>query len=143
MGPSAGATGSASLTVGAALASPFFAIASFDVTAAGFCGVCSPLTENLTAVEFDSSTFGVLGHITGTFLGGGGGTHSYDLELTDISGGTGTFTFTDTRQVDGNVVVNSGTYTPLVATADGPSAIVLLALGAGGIAALRRRRQSH
>src|SRR2546428_10979965 len=43
-GPETGLTGSVNVTVGAAQANPLFGIASFDVTAGGFCGVCSPLT---------------------------------------------------------------------------------------------------
>lgn len=142
VGPNAGASGTASVIIGAAQVSPFFGVASFDATAAGFCGVCSPLTEDLSAVQFDSSTFGLVGDITGTFLGQGGGLHSFDLTLTDVVGSTGTFTFANTIVGDGTIV-DSGTYTPLVAVADGPSAIVLLALGSAGIAASRRRKQSR
>jgi hypothetical protein len=137
-GPNAGATGSANVTVGAAQANPLFGIASFDVTAAGFCGVCLPQTEDLSAARFDSATFGLLGDITGSFFGQGGGLHTFDLGLTDIVNGTGVFTFTDTRVGDGSIV-NSGTYTPLVASVDEPSAIILFALGLAGMVASRRK----
>jgi hypothetical protein len=143
VGPNAGATGSADVTIGAAQASPFFGIATLDVTAAGFCGVCTPQLENLGGAQFDSATFGLLGHVTGSFLGQGGGTHTFDLLLNDIVGGVGTFTFTDTRVIDNNIVVNSGTYTPLIAAVDEPPEMVLLALGFAGIAASRRRKRSH
>jgi hypothetical protein len=142
-GPDTGATGSINVTIGAAQANPFFGIASFDVTVGGFCGVCSPLTEDLSATQFDSATFGLLGDITGSFLGQGGGTHTFDLLLNDIVGGLGTFTFSDTRVIDNTIRVNSGTYTPLVASVDEPSAMFLLALGLAGIVASRRRKQSH
>lgn len=142
-GPNAGAFGSADVTIGAAQASPFFGIASFDVTAAGFCGVCTPQTEDLSLAQFDSATFALLGDITGSFLGQGGGTHTFDLLLNDIVGGVGTFTFSDTRVIDNNMVVNSGTYTPLVAAVDEPSEMALLALGLVGIVALSRRKQTH
>jgi hypothetical protein len=143
VGPSAGASGSTNVTLGAAQAAPFFGIVSFDVTVGGFCGVCSPLTEDLSAAQFDSATFGVLGDITGSFLGQGGGTHTFDLLLNDIVGGVGTFTFSDTRVIDNTTAVNSGTYTPLVAAVDEPSEMALLALGFLGIAASRRRKRSH
>jgi len=147
-GPNAGATGSASVTIGAAQASPFFGIASVDVTVQGVCGVCTPLTEDLSGARFDSATFGVLGHITGSFLGKDGGTHTFDLLLNDIVGGVGTFTFSE----DNAIVVDSGTYTPpagrplgetVVAAVDEPSAMALLALGLAGIAASRRRKRFH
>lgn len=140
-GPDAGASGSADVTIGAAQASPFFGIASFDVTAGGFCGVCTPLTEDLTGVQFDSATFGVLGTITGSFLGQGGGTHTFNLALGDVGGGAGTFTFSDTKSADGSVAVNSGTYTPLVASVDEPSEMLLFAIGLVGLAATSRRRK--
>jgi hypothetical protein len=141
-GPNTGVTGSANVTIGAAEANPFFGIAGFDVTAGGFCGVCSPLTEDLSAAQFDSATFGLLGDITGSFLGGGGGLHTFDLILTDIVSGTGTFAFTDTRVGEGSVT-NTGTFTPLVASVDEPSAMFLFALALAGILGSRRRKQSH
>jgi len=147
-GPNAGATGSASVTVGAAQASPFFGIASVDVTIQGFCGVCTPLTEDLSGAQFDSGTLGLLGHITGSFLGKDGGTHTFDLLLNDVVGGVGTFTFSE----DNAIVVNSGIYTPpairplgetVIAAVDEPSVMALLALGLAGIAASRRRKRFH
>jgi hypothetical protein len=143
-GPATGLTGSVDVTLGAAQADPYFAIAGFDVTqAGGFCGVCTPLTEDLSHAQFDSATFGLLGEITGTFIGSGGNnTHSFDLVLTDIVNGTGTFTFTNTKLVEPpQVEVDSGTYTPLVPAVDEPSEMVLLALGLVSLAASRRRKR--
>ncbi len=141
VGPSAGASGTADVTIGAPEANPFFAIAGFDVTAAGFCGVCTPLTEDLSGAQFDSATFGVLGTITGSFIGqGGGGTHTFVLTLNDIVGGLGTFTFSDTIVGDGTIV-NSGTYAPLIASVDEPSEMLLFAIGIVGLGLSRRARQ--
>jgi|SRR5690348_177428 len=142
-GPGTGLTGSIDLTVGAALTAPFFAIASFDVTQNGsFCSACTPLTEDLSGAQFDSATFGLLGHITGTFIGSGGNnTHSFDLALTDIAGAIGTWQFTDTKEiVPPVVVVDSGTYIPLVPSVDEPAEMLLLAIGFVALAASRRRK---
>jgi len=136
-GSAVGLTGSVNLTVGAAQAGPYFGIAGFDVTqAGGFCSVCTPQAEVLSAAQFDSATFGLLGHITGSFVGQGGGTHTFDLALVDIVGVTGTWTFTNTLLIDNSVDVANGTYTPLIASVDEPSAMLLLALGLAGLAAL-------
>ena len=107
VGPNAGASGTADVTIGNPETAPFFGIASFDVTAAGFCGVCTPVTEDLSNAQFDSATFGVLGTITGSFQGQFGGTHAFLLTLGNIQGGGGTFRFSDTIVGDGTVV-NSG-----------------------------------
>ena len=138
-GPSAGASGSADVKIGAPQTSPFFGIAAFDVTAAGFCGVCTPLTEDLSGAQFDSTTFGVLGTITGSFAGQAGASHTFSLVLNDVAGGVGTFTFSDTRVGDGTIT-NGGTYTPLVASVDEPSELLVLAIGLVGLGLTRRRK---
>ena len=140
LGPDAGANGTADVTVGAPQAGPYFGIASFDVTAAGFCGVCTPLTEDLGGAQFDSATSGLLGTITGSFLGQGGATHTFSLVLGDVAGGGGTFTFSNKKVGDGTVV-DSGIYSPLVAPVDEPHEMLLLAIGLAGVGFSRRTRK--
>lgn len=135
-----GLTGTVDITIGAPTNTPgFFSFTVFDITqSGGFCGVCTPLTEDLTKVSFNSATLGVLGEVTGSFLGQGGGFHTFDLLTADLPGGT--WTFTDVHVTGGFTEVSTGTYTTTVKSVDEPSGLLLLGLGVGALAWFRRRR---
>jgi len=134
-------SGTADLTIGAALTANTSSIASFSVTqSGGFCGVCTPISVNFTGAYFDALTFGLSGTITGDFTGQNGGYHTFELILANIgTNGTGNWTFDDHKP--SGLLESVGTYTPLVQTVDEPSAMLLLALGLAGLAASRRRKQ--
>jgi hypothetical protein len=136
--PNAGVSGTAAITIGAPAAPGFFGISSFLVFEnGGFCGTCTPLTEDLSAVLFDALTLGLLGDVTGTFLGGGGALHTFDLALTDLPGGG--FTFTNIRVSDGNTQVSVGIY-DVVQGVDEPPTLLMLGLALAVLALLTGRR---
>ena len=136
-GPDAGLSGSALVILGSASTATSFNIASFDVVqnGAGFCGPCNSLTEDVSAISFNAVTNGLIGHITGTYLGGNGNT-SYDLAIQDVSNGIGPWSLAFTAK--GVTQTDTGTYLPLVQV-DEPSIALLISAAIGGLALLRRR----
>ena len=143
MGGAVGLTGMVDLTLGAASTETgFFDISSFDVTSkGGFCGVCTPQTENVSGILFDATTNGVVGDITGSYVNGKGKTHTFTLTTTDQPAGT--WMFMDAGP-GGTTTMSMGTYTTsaAVTSADEPATIFLLIPAAAGLAlALRRRRK--
>jgi len=138
-----GAMGKLDFTLGPASTtmSGWFTLSAFAVSSStgGFCGVCSPETENLSSVLFDPATDGVVGSITGTFLGHGGGTHTFDLVTTNLPDGSWTFT----NKSPGGTVIDKGTYTTAVApkaAVDEPATLLLLIPAGVALIAARRRR---
>jgi len=126
-GSDPGSTGTATLTVGTPASPGFFNISNFSVIVdPDLCFSCGLLSENLSGVSFDTTTFDLKGHITGTFLGSGGNLHRFDLALTDPAG---TWTFTNIREFDGRTDISSGTYTPAISAIPEPSSWVMLSLG--------------
>lgn len=143
MGSNVGLTGMVDLTLGAASTeSGFFQVSSFDVTSAGgFCGICTPKTENLGGMLFDATTNGLVGDITGSYLNSKGKTHTFTLVTTDLP--SGGWTFADTGP--GGTATSMGTYTTKTVTTpvDEPETLLLLIPAIGGLAvSLRRRRRA-
>ena len=141
-GSNVGLMGMVDFTLGAADASKpgFFTITSFNITqTGGFCGVCSPLSENLSGALFDSTTGGTLGDITGSYKNGKGKTHTFDLMTMDLPAGTWTF---DDTGPGGVTTVSMGTYKTSAVTmgVPEPATLGLLCLGFAGIGLFRRRR---
>jgi len=142
-------TGAVDLTVGAPLPPPppvFFSIDSFVVTQqGGFCGVCTPMSEDLSGAVFNSTTLGLIGEITGTF-DQQSELHSFVLTLTDTVGGQpGTWIFEDSCD-DCETDTTRGTYV-VVAAPVVPEPTTLMLLGSGlvalvGRAAWRKRGQA-
>lgn len=133
-----GETGTADFTLGPASTTMpgWFTISAFAVSS---FGGHSPKTENLTDVLFDPATDGVVGSITGTFIGQGGGTHTFDLVTTNLPDGTWTFTNVSHH----GTVTDSGTYTTAAATktsVDEPGTLLLLIPAGVALLAARRRR---
>jgi hypothetical protein len=137
--PTPGAVATADITLGPP-AGPLFSISGFTaISGTGVCLTCGLTSEVLTAVFFDGATSGLTGNLTGTFLGGSGGRHSFDLALTNLPGATWFFTdnhldasppFTDTAR---------GTYRTVVASGvPEPSTLLLLSSALAALAAWRR-----
>jgi len=131
-------TGTADFTLGSASTTMpgWFTISAFAVSS---FGGHSPKTENLTDVLFDPATDGVVGSITGTFIGHGGGTHTFDLVTTNLPDGTWSFTNASSH----GTVTDSGTYTTAAATktsVDEPGILLLLIPAGVTLLAARRRR---
>jgi hypothetical protein len=140
--PNPSLSGTADITLGAATATPgFFSVSSFSVfQTGGFCGVCTPVSENLSAVSFDGSTLGLVGNVTGSFLGSGGGTHTFGLITTDLPGGM--WTFNDLTVVTNTTQTSMGTYTTTATAVDEPAILALLVpAGVGVLASFMRRRR--
>jgi hypothetical protein len=99
------------------------------------------LTENLSGLLFDATTFDMKGSVTGTFQGNegnGGNLHTFDLALTEFPG---SWTFTDVRVSDGRTDISSGTYTPAVSAIPEPSSWIMLSLGVLALAYGKRTRK--
>jgi hypothetical protein len=133
-GPQVGLSGTADFTLGSASTTRgFFNIASLGVTQnGGFCGICTPLTTDLSSVLFDAAMLGVVGKVTGTFHDGG--LHAFDLLTMDLPAGT--WTFQDTGPT-GVTVTSTGTYQ--TRTVPEPAILGLFVLGLLGIGWCRRR----
>lgn len=143
-GANVGLTGMVDLTLGvASTESGFFNVSSFDVTSTGgFCGICTPKTENLSGILFDATTNGLMGDITGSYLNNKGKTHTFTLVTTDLP--SGGWTFADTGP-GGSTTTSMGTYTTKTVTTsvDEPETLLLLIPAIGGLAvSLRRRRRA-
>jgi hypothetical protein len=136
-----GLTGTATLSIGASSGANLFSIASFSLTQnGGFCGDCTPAELNLSGANFDASTLGVTGEITGSFVDTSKVTETYTLNITDVVAGTGTWAYQDF--IAGALQdSDTGTYTSLVEIAPVPlpSVVWLLLTGLGGMGLLARR----
>jgi hypothetical protein len=139
-GSQVGLMGTVDFTLGPTATMPgFFSISSFAISqTGGFCGVCSPLTENLSSVLFDAATLGLAGDITGSFQNNSGRLHTYDLVTMDLPAGT--WTFADTGP-GGVTQTSMGTYATRVSTTavPEPGTLGLFGLGLLGIGWCRRR----
>jgi hypothetical protein len=144
-GNNVGLTGMVDLTLGpVSTQSGFFDLSTFDVTqAGGFCGICTPKSENLGSALFDATTNGLMGDITGSYVNSKGKTHTFTLTLTDLP--SGMWTYADTGP-GGSTQTSMGTYKTTAATATGvdePATMLLLIPAAAGLGiALRRRRSA-
>jgi hypothetical protein len=145
-GANPGLTGTVDFTLGpASTMSGFFTIASFQVSGpGGFCGVCTPLTTNLSGELFDAATLGVVGDVTGTFKASGGGLHTFDLIVTNLPDGAWTYENTGPAgSACSATCTSTGTYTTAVAAVDEPATLLLLIpAGVGLLISLRRRRRA-
>jgi hypothetical protein len=146
-GPNVGLMGTVDFTLGPASTtmSGYFDLASFAVTSkGGFCGICSPLTENLSGAFFDASTLGVVGDITGTFTRTGmlGVVHTYMFDVVTMDFPAGTWTYTETNETTGGIsAMDSGTYkTATTSSVDEPSTLFLLIPAGVALLISRRRR---
>jgi hypothetical protein len=134
LSPDPGLTGTADITIG----DPNTTIASFAIFQnGGFCGVCTPLSEDLSGVSFDPATLGVTGHVTGSFQDQANGVHTFDL-ATEL-GGTWIFDEVDPTGLE---ETSTGTYVVVVKTVDEPSVLGLLGLAFAALAGFRPRRSA-
>ncbi len=118
----------------------FFHVSNVSVIVGGSnCFTCGLLTEDLTNLLFDAATLDLTGKITGTFLGANGGTHTFEIDVTDAS--TTTWSYTNTRP-DGIQSFANGTYTT-ERTVDEPPAVLMLGLGLAGLFWLLSERTSR
>ncbi len=133
--PIPGVQATANLTLGPSTApAGFFALSNLTViSGAGVCLTCGLLTENLSAVSFDSGTSGLQGDITGSFTGGGGGLHTFDLTLTDLPGGTWLFADTHLAAMPPFTGFTSGTYSTELAPVPEPATLLLLGTTLAGL----------
>jgi hypothetical protein len=107
-GANPGAMFTVDVTIGASAGGGLFNVSDFTIIASTVAcgGGCAPLTQDLTKLFFDSADFELSGDITGTYLGSGGGLHTFDLGFTDP---TATWTFTETSAAHGTRIT-TGTY---------------------------------
>ncbi len=133
--PTPGLVATADITLGSGAGS-LFSITDFTAISGGVCLTCGLTSENLTKVSFDGATLGLNGYITGTFLGGGGGSHSFALALTD--GAVPSWIFADVRMEDNRLETARGTYTTAASVPE-PSTMLLLGSALTALAAWRRR----
>jgi len=141
--PNAGLTGTADITPGAPDGAGFSLVSNFSVTVgADICFTCAVgFTDDLSSVLFDTTTFLLKGHITGSFTGSGGFLHTFDLALTDPPAGSGAWTFTNVRVDNQDTKISTGTYTPATPVPE-PGTLTLVATGmVAGIGSLVRSRQ--
>ena len=134
--PNVGLTATADITLGSPASAGFFNITAFTAISGAVNLTSGLLTENLSAVLFDATTLDLKGDITGTFTGGGGGLHKFDLALTDPAA---TYTFTNDHVDGGFTEISSGTYKTVVSSAvPEPSTLLLVGSGFAALAARRR-----
>ncbi len=141
-GSDVGLTGTADFILGAASTTNpgYFDITSFSVTQkGGFCSLCTPLTEDLSGVLFDSMTDGVVGEITGSYNNTSGKTHTFQLTTTDLPAGTWTF---DDHGPGGGTETSMGTYTTTAAVDEPGTLLLLVAAGVGLLISSARRRST-
>jgi hypothetical protein len=130
--PTPGLVGTADITLGPGVGS-LFSISAFTASSGDLCLTCGLTSQVLTGASFDSSTSGLVGHITGTFLGEGGSSHSFSLALTYLP--SELWFFTDFTA--GQIV--QGTYTTAAASVPEPSTALLLGSALAALAVWRRR----
>lgn len=134
--PNVGSTATADITLGTPASAGFFNIATFTAISGAVNLTSGLLTENLSAVSFDATTLDLKGDVTGTFTGGGGGLHHFDLALTDPAA---TWTFTNDHVDGGFTEISSGTYRTVVSSVPEPSTWLLLGSGLAGLMLWRQR----
>jgi len=102
-----GATFNVKVTIGADLGGGLFGVSDLTIVSSSI-PVNPFLTEDLSGLTFDSADFHLSGDVTGTSLGGGGGTHHFVLSFTDPQG---TWEFDDTNAaVPPQTTTTTGTY---------------------------------
>ena len=131
--PTPGLVATADIRLGSGAGS-LFSIAEFTASTGGLCLPCGLTSQALAGLSFDSATAGLVGHITGTFLGSGGSSHSFDLAMTQTPSALWFFTdFTAAELVQ-------GTYTTAAAASvPEPSTVLLLGSALAALAGWRRR----
>lgn len=100
----------------------FFQISDISVIAGSVCLTCGLQSQDLTQVFFDALTLDLTGTITGTFLGSGGITHDFQVDLTDAPDPSWTYTDLTSEKTF------SGIYRT-ERTVDEPPAILMLGVG--------------
>ena len=141
--PIPGVQATANITLGPPTApAGFFTLSDLTViSGAGVCLTCGLLTENLSAVAFDSGTSGLQGNIMGSFNGSGGHLHTFDLTLTDLPGGTWLFADTHLAAMPPFTDFTSGTYTTELAPVPEPVTLLLFGTTAAGLGLTRWRQR--
>jgi len=131
--PTPGLVATADIKLGSGAGS-LFSISEFTASTGGLCLPCGLTSQALAGLSFDSATAGLVGHITGTFLGSGGSSHSFDLAMTETPSALWFFTdFTAGQLVQGTYTTAAGASVPE------PSTVLLLGSALVGLVAWRRR----